>query len=114
MPQYNYSLAYSVVLKTLSKRRRSRYPDLLFCENDVLAIGAMDAIRQGLGLSVPEDVAVLGFDDIEAAGSPAYNLTTYKQPISRMAEALAKMLKSASEPAGNLFFKGKFIVRETA
>lgn len=113
VPQYNYSLAYNAVLKTLRKLKRSSFPDLLFCENDVLAIGAMDAIRQGMGLSVPGDIAVLGFDDIEAASSPAYNLTTYKQPISKMAEALARMLKSSSEPAGNLLFKGKFIVRTT-
>jgi DNA-binding LacI/PurR family transcriptional regulator len=114
VPQYSYSLAYDVVFKTLSKLKPSRYPDLLFCENDVLAIGAIDAIRQGLGLRVPDDIAVVGFDDIEAASSPAYSLTTYKQPISKMADALTQMLKFNSEPAGNLLFEGKFIVRETA
>ncbi len=114
VPQYNYSLSYKVVFDTLSKLPASRFPDLLFCENDVLAIGAMDAIRQGLGMSVPGDIAVLGFDDIEAASSPAYNLTTYKQPISRMADALVRLLKSGSEPAGNLLFEGNFILRETA
>lgn len=114
VPQYNYSLAYNVVFGTLGKLKPVRYPDLLFCENDVLAIGAMDAIRQGLGLSVPGDISVVGFDDIEAASSPAYNLTTYRQPITRMAEALAEMLKSGAEPAGNLLFEGKFIIRETA
>ena len=114
VPQYNYSLAYNVVFDTLSKLKPSRYPDLIFCENDVLAIGAMDAIRQGLGLSVPGDISVVGFDDIEPASSPAYNLTTYRQPITRMADALAEMLKSNSEPAGNTLFEGEFIVRKTA
>lgn len=113
VPQYNYSLAYEVVLEALSKRPRSYDPDLMFCENDVLAIGAMDAIRQGLRLSVPGDIAVVGFDDIEAASSPAYDLTTYRQPITAMAQALVRILKSSDEPAGNLFFQGRFIARGT-
>jgi DNA-binding LacI/PurR family transcriptional regulator len=114
VPQYNYSLAYNAVFETLSRLGPANCPDLMFCENDVLAIGAMDAIRHGLGLSVPGNIAVVGFDDIESASSPAYNLTTYRQPITAMADALAEMLKSGSEPAGNLLFEGEFIVRETA
>jgi len=113
VPQYNYSLAYQVVLETLRAKPREELPDLLFCENDVLAIGAMDAIRQGLGLSIPGDIGVIGYDDIEAASAPAYNLTTYRQPITAMAEALVKILKSSSEPAGNLLLQGRFIVRGT-
>ena len=41
-------------------------PDAVFCANDLMAIGAVDAIRER-GLGVPSDVAVAGFDDIDAA-----------------------------------------------
>ena len=46
-------------------------PDAIFCANDLMAMGAIDAIRQGVGLRVPEDVMIAGFDDIpRRRGSP--------------------------------------------
>ena len=47
--------------------RRPDRPEALFCANDLLAIGAVDAMRKSLGMRVPEDVLVAGFDDIPAA-----------------------------------------------
>ncbi|MEM6478515.1 MAG: LacI family DNA-binding transcriptional regulator, partial [Pseudomonadota bacterium] len=52
----------------------ARRPDALFVANDFMALIAMDTLRYELGLSVPGDVAVIGFDDVPAAAWPAYGL----------------------------------------
>ena len=62
------------------------YPEAIFCANDMMAMGAMDAIRYHLKLSIPDDVAVVGFDDIDNAKWPVYNLTTVRPSIERMVE----------------------------
>lgn len=67
-------------------------PDAVFCTNDQLAFGVMDACRHDLGLRVPDDVAVAGFDDVEEAGRPSYELTTVRQRLDQMARTAAAML----------------------
>ena len=54
-------------------------PDAVFCANDLMAIGALDAVRE-LGLVVPQDVRVVGFDDIDAASLISPALTTIANP----------------------------------
>lgn len=87
-------------------------PDVLVCENDIIAIGAMDAIRHGLGLRVPQDVAVTGFDDIPLSASPAYRLTTYRQPITAMAEQLLEVLEGRRTT--DVHLPGRFIARDSS
>lgn len=69
-------------------------PDAVFVANDYMAFGAMDVLRSELGLSVPEDVAVIGFDDVPAAGWPAYGLTTIRQDAAAMVAATVSALMS--------------------
>ena len=52
----------------------------IFCGNDIIALGAMDAIRL-MGFRIPEDVSVVGFDNIRMAAWSSYMLTTWEQPI---------------------------------
>jgi DNA-binding LacI/PurR family transcriptional regulator len=59
-------------------------PDAVFVANDYMAFGVMDVLRSELGLRVPEDVAVIGFDDVPAAAWPSYDLTTIKQDADAM------------------------------
>ena len=66
--------------------------DGLFCATDLMAIGAMDGLRTDLGLRVPEDIQVLGYDDIEQASWAAYNLSTIRQNVEAQAEAVIKLL----------------------
>lgn len=87
--------------------------DVLICENDVLAIGAMEALRSQLGLSVPGDIAVTGFDDIELARLPSYDLTTWRQPFQAMADRLVGFL-SGREPAQSMRMQGEFVPRRSA
>ena len=54
-------------------------PTAVFCANDLMAIGAMDVARH-MGLSVPDDLALVGFDDIEAATLVTPQLTTVLNP----------------------------------
>jgi DNA-binding LacI/PurR family transcriptional regulator len=70
-------------------------PDAVFCTNDMLAIGAMDAARQVLGLRVPEDLSVIGFDDVPMAAWDSYALTTVRQRTGQMVEAAVALLAAA-------------------
>jgi len=67
-------------------------PQTVIAANDVMALGVIDACRFDLGLRVPEDVAVAGFDDIAQSAWPSYRLTTVHQPVRRMAAATVRML----------------------
>lgn len=74
-------------------------PDALFVSDDHMAMAAMDVIRFEFGLRIPEDVAVVGFDDLPQAGWPAYNLSTIRQPINQMVSAAVSELIAAIEGA---------------
>lgn len=73
--------------KELARRllTRAERPDAVFCATDLLACGFMDAARHEFGLRIPEDLCVIGFDDIEQAGWSSYDLTTFAQPIDEIA-----------------------------
>ena len=68
-------------------------PDAAFCINDLMACGFVDAARKEFGLRVPEDLCVIGFDDIEQAGWRAYDLTTFAQPIDHIADKVAELVR---------------------
>lgn len=69
-------------------------PDGIFVGNDVMAFAVMDTVRSELGLSVPNDVAIVGFDDVAMASWPAYDLTTVRQPADKMVAATVDLLLS--------------------
>jgi LacI family transcriptional regulator len=66
-------------------------PDAVFAANDLMALGALRALADA-GVSVPDDVAVVGFDDLPAASEAAIPLTTVRQPIRRLGEVAAHTL----------------------
>lgn len=67
-------------------------PDAVFAVNDHMAIACLDVVRQELGLRVPDDVAVVGFDDVPQAAWAAYDLTTVRQRLEPMVEATVQLL----------------------
>ena len=77
-------------------RRSGPLPDALFGANDLIALGAIDGLRQDLSLSVPDDVMVAGFDDIPSAAWSAYDLTTAVQDMPFMVEAAMTILHAAT------------------
>jgi LacI family transcriptional regulator len=78
----------------------SNSPSAVFIASDMMAIGALQALRQA-GCQVPQDVALVGFDDIPVASAMEPSLTTVRQPIERMGsmavEVLLSMLEGPSE-----------------
>lgn len=68
-----------------------RPPTAIFASNDVMAMGAMDAVWRR-GLRVPEDVSIVGFDDIPQAASVRPALTTVRQPLEQMGRVATQML----------------------
>ncbi|MES0885284.1 substrate-binding domain-containing protein [Roseibium sp. SCP14] len=111
---YDPQLARNVMREILNNREGVKRPDIVLCENDVIAVGAIDVIRYEMGLRIPEDIAVIGFDDISLASSPAYNLTTYRQPLAEMADCLIEMLQSPEEPRKKQLLLGEFVKRSSA
>lgn len=78
---------------------RAARPDAIVCANDMLALGAMDACRFDLGWRVPEDVSVVGFDDVPEAARPGNALTTVRQDSELMANtAVELLLKRIANP----------------
>ncbi|WP_203784469.1 LacI family DNA-binding transcriptional regulator [Paractinoplanes rishiriensis] len=76
-------------------------PTALLCGNDVIAFGAIDAAKS-LGLDVPGDVSVLGFDDVPMASWEVFQLTTVRQPLAEMARAAARLLVERIEHEGDI------------
>jgi LacI family transcriptional regulator len=66
-------------------------PDAVVCANDLIAAGVLQRLRQ-LGVDVPGDVAVTGFDDIAIAGLALPALTTVRQPVAELAAEAARSL----------------------
>jgi len=71
--------------------QRSRRPTAIFCANDVIALGAIDAAVQA-GLRVPEQLSIVGFDDIGMAAWSVFELTTVRQGIRPLAAAAVELL----------------------
>lgn len=90
----------------------------LFCSNDLIAIGAIKALDE-LGLDVPSDKAVVGFDDIDMAGLYRPALTTVKQPIEEMAAtAVDILLEQIENPIErylqkNISFPMELVIRQS-
>lgn len=66
-------------------------PTAVFCANDLLALGVLQALYTA-GLSVPDDLALVGYDDIEFAAAAAVPLTSVRQPAHRMGQRAAELL----------------------
>jgi DNA-binding LacI/PurR family transcriptional regulator len=86
---YSYESGRDLFLDVLE---RDAPPDAVVCANDQMAMGVMDACRFSLGWRVPEDISVVGFDNIDEAGRPTYDLTTVAQQLEPMAERAVEML----------------------
>jgi DNA-binding LacI/PurR family transcriptional regulator len=89
---YAYESGYEAARRLL---QRDDPPDGIFCANDLIAMGALDAARWELGIQVPQDLSIIGFDDITMAGWPGYSLTTIRQPVEQMVEATIQVLMDA-------------------
>lgn len=94
------------------------HPDAVFVANDHMALGVMDVLRFELGLRVPQDVSVVGYDDVPPAGWPAYDLTTIRQRANLMVEETVAMLLdnigNRAAPPRRVAIDGPLVVRGSA
>lgn len=111
---YTYEGGYAATVRLL---KSDNPPDGIFCANDIMALGALDAARQ-LGIKVPADVSIIGFDDIALASWPAYSLTTWQQPVGEMITTTIELLLGQIDGDGmeaeQKLIKGRLVERNTA
>jgi DNA-binding LacI/PurR family transcriptional regulator len=108
---YTYTSGYEATRRLLAQNRP---PDAIFCAADIMALGAMDAAREA-GLTIPDDLSIVGFDDIPVAGWPAYNLTTIRQPIAQMVDMAVSLITALDAPTGQTYLlPGELILRGSA
>jgi LacI family transcriptional regulator len=93
-------------------------PRAILCANDLMAIGALGAARQA-GLRVPDDIAIVGFDDIETAGLVTPRLTTVVNPASEVGDACARTIlwrveNGLDAPYRRTLLPTRLVVRESA
>lgn len=93
-------------------------PDAIFVGNDHMALAVMDELRFNLGVDVPGEVSVIGYDDVPMAAWPAYGLTTLRQPVNRMVDATVETLlaeiETGQEPGIVTEIEGELILRSSA
>ena len=89
----------------------------VFCAADYLALGFIDALKNRFDVTIPEDVQVIGFDDIAEAGRSPYALTTFHQDTLQMAKECVTLLKRRIEhpnaPKIKIDVESRLIVRRT-
>jgi diguanylate cyclase (GGDEF)-like protein len=121
--EYDPSLIFFGDLMPDSGRRAAEFffdgrkaaPDCLVAVNDNMALGAIEELKNR-GISIPHDLAVAGYDDIEEAGVSIPALTTVRSPIKQMGfasvELLLKMLRGKSSPS-RLTLSSELVIRES-
>jgi len=107
-------LGYRATKKLLASKESF---SALFAFNDISAIGAIRALREG-GRRVPEDISVVGFDDIQSAAYQNPGLTTVRQPLREMGRAAAEiLLRRINRPGSELHDKHivepELVIRDT-
>ncbi|QJQ94990.1 MULTISPECIES: LacI family DNA-binding transcriptional regulator [Halomonadaceae] len=112
---YQFDLARAATRRLFSK---PPWPDAIFAANDYMAIAVIETLRDELGLGVPQDVSVVGFDDMPMSAWPSYRLTTVQQPLERMvteaAELLLEQVREGSVSAVHKVMPVVPILRESA
>lgn len=99
-----------------TRRLLTHKPDALFVASDAMALGALRALRDA-GLAVPQDVAMVSFDDLPPATSVTPPLTTVRQPIRRLGiklvETLLDIVENGCQPPRRIVFDTELIIRES-
>ncbi|WP_299738096.1 LacI family DNA-binding transcriptional regulator [uncultured Roseobacter sp.] len=112
---FNFETAQNAARRMFGAQQR---PDAVFVANDHMAFAVMDVLRFELGLRVPEDVSVVGYDDVTLSHWPSYDLTTVRQPANRMVaatvEALLARLSEEDEAPRRITLDGPLIIRGSA
>lgn len=95
----------------------AKRPTAVFCANDLLALGVLQGLIAG-GLRVPQDVALVGYDDIEFAAAATVPLTSIRQPREQLGRTAAELLLEEAEADGHhghrhVVFQPQLVVRQS-
>jgi len=107
-PDYSFEAGYEAARAAMAVR-----PDAIFFANDILALGGMDCLRHELGVAIPGDLSVVGFDDIPMATWPSYALTTIRQPVAEMVERTVAAIANGGEDLLPCVLPGALVERAT-
>lgn len=109
----DYKSGYTIAGRIASMRSR---PDAMFCFNDLGALGLLDGLLDA-GIRVPEDIAIVGIDDIEIAARARVPLTTVRQPVNdigaRAVDIVLARLRGEHPPLRELL-EPKLIIRQSS
>ncbi|MFD4369842.1 LacI family DNA-binding transcriptional regulator [Rhodococcus sp. NPDC058521] len=110
---FSHDYGYAAASEILASEDR---PTAIFCSNDLIAFGALDAARSA-NIAVPEELWVVGYDDIAMGAWPAFDLTTMHQPTRTMAEAgaeaLLERIENPNAPYKTLAFRSHLVQRRS-
>lgn len=100
------------------RRPRGSRPDAVFAANDLLAVGMLQAMTMFGTVRVPEEIALIGYDDIDFASATVVPLTSIRQPAQLIGHtAVDLLLRSIDDPDGdyerNVRFRPELVVRES-
>jgi LacI family transcriptional regulator len=100
-------------------RAKKDWPDGVFAANDSLAIGIMQAISATSGLRIPEDIAIVGYDDIDFASSAAVPLSTVRRPREVFGRSAVDLVRDQAEskedlPVRSIVIQPELIVRQSS
>ena len=114
VPSINFEIAYSSVIQLLSS---SNPPDSFFTASDVFAAAAVKAAQQ-IGLHVPNDIVIVGFDDLETAKMTSPTISSVKQPRYQMgyiaSEILLEKVKDPNTEPRKILLASELIVRQSS
>lgn len=110
---YTYESGFKAAQEIISRQEKV---DCIFCANDIIAIGAMEGIRQ-MGLKIPDDISIVGFDDINMASWPSYSLTTWQYSMDKLVEETVALLhdeiNGKIQHPKTIIVKGHLVFRNT-
>ncbi len=97
--------------------RHPERPDAIFCANDHMAIAVAEVARHEFGLRIPQDLALVGFDDTAPASWRSYALTSFSQPLQPMVDAavalVCEMIENPAAPMRQEVVPGELVLRDS-
>lgn len=104
--------------RTMFDRPAADRPDAVFVVNDHMAFAVMDVLRAELGLDIPGDVSIVGYDDVPVAAMAGYGLTTVRQRADRMVAATVRQVLNRIKDPGaapqHILIDGPLVIRRSA
>lgn len=112
--QYRRDVAAKVALDMVNTAQ----PDAIFVGNDHMAFAVLDALRHEASRKIPDEISIVGYDDVAMAAWPSYDLTTMRQPSTRMVEAtvetLLTQIADRDAPPKKIAIDGPLVIRGSA